>query len=144
MDERRHESIADRKKKIYTALAISAALLALVLVQTQAFNNAAIGEELFKDLCDSFFTVGILFVFYGTLAMAAKNGTFNFFSYNGRMLSSFFVPSLREEKRGPYHEYVLQMEEKRKSWRMGYVFIIGAAYCAVGFIFLALYTYYPY
>ncbi|MDR0915882.1 MAG: DUF3899 domain-containing protein [Oscillospiraceae bacterium] len=132
---------AARFRRVIIAACVSAAILAVLFWRNGIFSGGfETAADVYMALSDSTFGVGILFLCVGVLILSAKSGTFNFFSYNGRAVLGFFIPSRREPRRAPYHQYITAKAEERKKWKTSHIFIIGAIYCAVGLIFFLLYN----
>lgn len=85
-------------------------------------------------LCNAFFVGGVLEGGVGLLTWAASEGTFDIFSYAGKVVLYKFKP---KEKLPSYYDYIQERKENRKAWLKELAFC-GGVCILIAFVLLFL------
>jgi len=105
------------------------------------FSDAQLSSlDTLRFVCDAFSTVGFIYLCVTVLVLAAKAGTFNFFTYNSRILISMFIPDRSEKMKISYADYIFDKAEKRKKNRFMHILAVGLFYLLIGVILLIIHS----
>ena len=85
-------------------------------------------------LCNAFFVCGVLEGGVGLLTWAASEGTFDIFSYAGKVILYKFKP---KEKLPSYYDYIQERKENRKGW-LKELAVCGGVCILIAFVLLFL------
>ena len=102
-------------KKSVKHLIYCAVTLALVFVTAvlQGLFNPPSGMRVSVIICNAFFIIGVLMAGIGILSWAGSKGTYDIFSYAGKVILVKFKP---KEKMQSYYDYTQEKSKNRKAW----------------------------
>ena len=102
-------------KKSVKHLIYCAVTLALVFVTAvlQGLFNPPSGMRVSVIICNAFFIIGVLMAGIGILSWAGSKGTYDIFSYAGKVILVKFKP---KEKMQSYYDYTQEKNKNRKAW----------------------------
>ena len=95
-------------------------------------------QVILHGLCDAFFVPGILLVSFGLLAVTARGGVLDMFSYGVHSLLMLFTPFRKPENHERYYEYKLRKAERRKKPKPATV-LVGLLFIALAVVCLVMY-----
>lgn len=116
--------------------------IVFLVLQIRGVWIAKDAQEVMQALCDAFFVSGILLLCFGALVFCSSKGSFDGLSY---ILHVFFVghnwSKTNFKDKQTYREYVEEKHAKRKEkgFNPAFMVLVGLAFMAVSFVFLALY-----
>ena len=93
--------------------------------------------EQYRVLCDAFTLPGIFLMLFGLLMVMNDLGALDTIAYFGHYLLHTFLP-VAFGKGMSYLDFIEDRRSKRKGG-YGFLFIVGAAFTAVGVVFLILF-----
>ncbi len=129
------------KKAIkYGTAIVCGAAIAVYMVFSRNISGAENATERYRILCDASSVPGLLMILVGILIWLSGQGAFAGLGYLGRYLRRSLVPGGRTKyPHETFYDYLQEKKEKRGSVSYSFLFIIGAAFLAVGIVFLVLY-----
>lgn len=98
------------KHLIYCAVTLTLVFVTAVL---QGLFNPPSGMRVSVILCNAFFIIGVLMAGIGILSWAGSKGTYDIFSYAGKVILVKFKP---KEKMQSYYDYTQEKSKNRKAW----------------------------
>ena len=98
------------KHLIYAAVTLT---LVFVTVVLQGLFNPPSGMRVSVIICNAFFIIGVLMAGIGILSWAGSKGTYDIFSYAGKVILVKFKP---KEKMQSYYDYTQEKSKNRKAW----------------------------
>ncbi|MBQ3829703.1 MAG: DUF3899 domain-containing protein [Spirochaetales bacterium] len=98
------------KHLIYCAVTLTLVFVTAVL---QGLFNPPSGMRVSVILCNAFFIIGVLMAGIGILSWAGSKGTYDIFSYAGKVILVKFKP---KEKMQSYYDYTQEKNKNRKAW----------------------------
>ena len=98
------------KHLIYCAVTLTLVFVTAVL---QGLFNPHSGMRVSVIICNAFFIIGVLMAGIGILSWAGSKGTYDIFSYAGKVILVKFKP---KEKMQSYYDYT---QEKSKNHKAG-------------------------
>ncbi len=116
-------------KKSVKHLIYGAVTTALVFVTAvwQGLFNPPSGMGVSVIICNAFFIIGVLMAGIGILSWAGSKGTYDIFSYAGKVILVKFKP---KEKMQSYYDYTQEKNKNRKAW-LKELTILGAICIAI-------------
>ena len=122
-----------KKHLLYAAITVVAVLvLAFILGLFKATN----AKEAIKTICDAFFAAGVLMAGVGILSWIGKGGSFDIFSYSGKVIGYKFKPKAHLEN---YYDYKQEKAKNRKPW-LKELTICGAICILLAVVMLVIYN----
>ena len=119
------------KHLIYCAVTLTLVFVTAVL---QGLFNPPSGMRVSVIICNAFFIIGVLMAGIGILSWAGSKGTYDIFSYAGKVILVKFKP---KEKLPSYYDYIQDKKENRKVW-LKELAICGGVCIVMAFILLFL------
>ena len=98
------------KHLIYCAVTLTLVFVTAVL---QGLFNPPSGMRVSVIICNAFFIIGVLMAGIGILSWAGSKGTYDIFSYAGKVILVKFKP---KEKMQSYYDYTQEKNKNRKAW----------------------------
>ena len=98
------------KHLIYCAVTLTLVFVTAVL---QGLFNPPSGMRVSVIICNAFFIIGVLMAGIGILSWAGSKGTYDIFSYAGKVILVKFKP---KEKMQSYYDYTQEKSKNRKAW----------------------------
>jgi hypothetical protein len=98
------------KHLIYGAVTLTLVFVTAVL---QGLFNPPSGMRVSVIICNAFFIIGVLMAGIGILSWAGSKGTYDIFSYAGKVILVKFKP---KEKMQSYYDYTQEKNKNRKAW----------------------------
>ena len=98
------------KHLIYCAVTLTLVFVTAVL---QGLFNPPSGMRVSVIICNAFFIIGVLTAGIGILSWAGSKGTYDIFSYAGKVILVKFKP---KEKMQSYYDYTQEKSKNRKAW----------------------------
>ena len=98
------------KHMIYCAVTL---VLVFVTAVLQGLFNPPSGMRVSVIICNAFFIIGVLMAGIGILSWAGSKGTYDIFSYAGKVILVKFKP---KEKMQTYYDYTQEKSKNRKAW----------------------------
>ena len=98
------------KHLIYCAVTLTLVFVTAVL---QGLFNPPSGMRVSVIICNAFFIIGVLMAGIGILSWAGSKGTYDIFSYAGKVILVKFKP---KEKMQTYYDYTQEKNKNRKAW----------------------------
>ena len=98
------------KHLIYFAVTLTLVFVTAVL---QGLFNPPSGMRVSVIICNAFFIIGVLMAGIGILSWAGSKGTYDIFSYAGKVILVKFKP---KEKMQSYYDYTQEKNKNRKAW----------------------------
>ena len=98
------------KHLIYAAVTLT---LVFVTVVLQGLFNPPSGMRVSVIICNAFFIIGVLMAGIGILSWAGSKGTYDIFSYAGKVILVKFKP---KEKMQSYYDYTQEKNKNDKAW----------------------------
>ena len=98
------------KHMIYCAVTL---VLVFVTAVLQGLFNPPSGIRVSVIICNAFFIIGVLMAGIGILSWAGSKGTYDIFSYAGKVILVKFKP---KEKMQTYYDYTQEKSKNRKAW----------------------------
>ena len=98
------------KHLIYAAVTLTLVFVTAVL---QGLFNPPSGMRVSVIICNAFFIIGVLMAGIGILSWAGSKGTYDIFSYAGKVILVKFKP---KEKMQSYYDYTQEKSKNRKAW----------------------------
>lgn len=98
------------KHLIYCAVTLT---LVFVTAALQGLFNPPSGMRVSVIICNAFFIIGVLMAGIGILSWAGSKGTYDIFSYAGKVILVKFKP---KEKMQSYYDYTQEKNKNRKAW----------------------------
>ena len=98
------------KHLIYCAVTLTLVFVTAVL---QGLFNPPSGMRVSVIICNAFFIIGVLMAGIGILSWAGSKGTYDIFSYAGKVILVKFKP---KEKMQTYYDYTQEKSKNRKAW----------------------------
>lgn len=98
------------KHLIYAAVTLTLVFVTAVL---QGLFNPPSGMRVSVIICNAFFIIGVLMAGIGILSWAGSKGTYDIFSYAGKVILVKFKP---KEKMQSYYDYTQEKNKNRKAW----------------------------
>ena len=98
------------KHLIYAAVTLTLVFVTAVL---QGLFNPPEGMRVSVVICNAFFIIGVLMAGVGILSWAGSKGTYDIFSYAGKVILVKFKP---KEKMPTYYDYMQEKNKDRKPW----------------------------
>ena len=98
------------KHLIYCAVTLTLVFVTAVL---QGLFNPPSGIRVSVIICNAFFIIGVLMAGIGILSWAGSKGTYDIFSYAGKVILVKFKP---KEKMQTYYDYTQEKSKNRKAW----------------------------
>lgn len=98
------------KHLIYCAVTLTLVFVTAVL---QGLFNPPGGMRVSVIICNAFFIIGVLMAGIGILSWAGSKGTYDIFSYAGKVILVKFKP---KEKMQSYYDYTQEKSKNRKAW----------------------------
>ncbi|MBQ3729490.1 MAG: DUF3899 domain-containing protein [Spirochaetales bacterium] len=98
------------KHLIYCAVTLTLVFVTAVL---QGLFNPPSGMRVSVIICNAFFIIGVLMAGIGILSWAGSKGTYDIFSYAGKVILVKFKP---QEKMQTYYDYTQEKSKNRKAW----------------------------
>ena len=98
------------KHLIYCAVTLTLVFVTAVL---QGLFNPPSGMRVSVIICNEFFIIGVLMAGIGILSWAGSKGTYDIFSYAGKVILVKFKP---KEKMQSYYDYTQEKNKNRKAW----------------------------
>lgn len=98
------------KHLIYAAVTLTLVFVTAVL---QGLFNPPSGIRVSVIICNAFFIIGVLMAGIGILSWAGSKGTYDIFSYAGKVILVKFKP---KEKMQSYYDYTQEKNKNRKAW----------------------------
>ena len=98
------------KHLIYCAVTLT---LVFVTAALQGLFNPPSGMRVSVIICNAFFIIGVLMAGIGILSWAGSKGTYDIFSYAGKVILVKFKP---KEKMQSYYDYTQEKSKNRKAW----------------------------
>lgn len=121
----------------YIIISVVSLLIVLcVLFMQDAFQHS--GKELLKNLCDAFFTAGVVTLGLGLLIWASDKGTFDMIAFGVIKFVDLFKKDLTKVKYRTFYDY-RQAQQGKKHTCIAYL-IVGSALMAISILFLELYS----
>lgn len=131
--------MSDRLKiglvKYSLATLVAAALTVVYCASRDVFSQELM--EQYRILCDGFTVPGLLLIMLGCLAWISGTGFFDGISYACSVAFKALLPGGRLTIQ-KYYDYVQERKEKRLHG-YGFLFVVGGAFMAVSFVFMALF-----
>ena len=115
---------------------VSLLIVLCVLLMQDAFQHS--GKELLKNLCDAFFTSGVVTLGIGVLIWTANQGTFDMIAFGVIKLVDLLKKDLTKVKYRTYYDYRQAQQGKKHSF-VAYL-IVGSVIMAISILFLVLYS----
>lgn len=98
------------KHLIYCTVTLTLVFVTAVL---QGLFNPPSGMRVSVIICNAFFIIGVLMAGIGILSWAGSKGTYDIFSYAGKVILVKFKP---KEKMQSYYDYTQEKSKNRKAW----------------------------
>ncbi len=98
------------KHLIYGAVTLTLVFVTAVL---QGLFNPPSGMRVSVIICNALFIIGVLMAGIGILSWAGSKGTYDIFSYAGKVILVKFKP---KEKMQSYYDYTQEKSKNRKAW----------------------------
>ena len=98
------------KHLIYAAVTMALVFVTAVL---QGLFNPPDGTRVPVIICNAFFIIGVLMAGIGILSWVGSKGTYDIFSYAGKVVMVKFKP---KEKMPSYYDYTQEKSKNRKVW----------------------------
>ena len=98
------------KHLVYCAVTLTLVFVTAVL---QGLFNPPSGMRVSVIICNAFFIIGVLMAGIGILSWAGSKGTYDIFSYAGKVILVKFKP---KEKMQSYYDYTQEKSKNRKAW----------------------------
>ena len=98
------------KHLIYCAVTLTLVFVTAVL---QGLFNPPSGMRVSVIICNAFFIIGVLMAGIGILSWAGSKGTYDIFSYAGKVILVKLKP---KEKMQSYYDYTQEKSKNRKAW----------------------------
>ena len=111
-----------RTKKNLIYAAVTVVISIAIAAMRGLFSSQSVRDTL-RILCDSFFITGVIMAGIGLLSFAASKGTYDIFSYSGKVIIMKFRP---KEDIPKYYEYVQEKNKNRKVWLKEFAICGGA------------------
>lgn len=122
-----------KKPLIYAA---ASAVAVLVIAAILGIFKASSTAEAIRIICDAFFAAGVLMAGVGILSWIGKGGSFDIFSYSGKVIGYKFKPKAHLEN---YYDYKQEKAKNRKPW-LKELTICGAICILLAVVMLVIYN----
>ena len=99
-----------KKNLIYAAVTVG---ITIGIAALRGLFSSQSTQDTLRILCDSFFICGVILAGIGLLSFASSKGTYDIFSYAGKVIVMKFRP---KEDVPKYYEYVQEKNKNRKVW----------------------------
>lgn len=96
-------------------------------------------EDVYQALCDCFAVPGMLLILFGLLVICTNGGTFDIFGYGAKKFFGLFRKERTEKDKESFYEYRQRKQAGKHAF--AYLFIVGAAFLALGVVFYLLYKF---
>ena len=93
--------------------------------------------EVMKALSDCFSVPGLILICFALLVVCSNGGAFDMLTFGVKKVALLLKQTLSEKDRESFYEYRKRKQENKRSF--AYILIVGAAYLAIGVVFLAIF-----